>query len=409
MKRNSTITYLMLFFYFSSTLSLPIQYFLGVGLYKYAASFLLAYSAFAFISANKKINLTAINRTNLGLLIYILFLFYGFISGLLNNGIIDAILGLVEYSFYALPLMLLLSAGLIEYKNLIFITKINSYMAVLIGMIGVYQYFYDFLLFGIYNDTEFEELASWSVKRIPSIMISIQIYSAYMCLSAVGIWLVKPFEAKHNIIFIVLILSLGSLSGSQTIIFVALVMIIFGFASINWSEFIYASTLILIITVAAYYSSVDFMDIDPFLRIISVIDFDTALKFFGQINSSRFDIWMESILNTPILAGNGFGSASLLAHGSERFNTESYILQVYYETGLIGLILWFFSFGLNTMIKKPKEHLSKGIIALTIYIFFGFVVHVFFSINLFYTWLLFFGYFSTKNSGVILKEGRIFS
>ena len=53
----------------------------------------------------------------------------------------------------------------------------------------------------------------------------------------------------------------------------------------------------------------------------------------GAGNAERIAAWARAFFDTPPLFGNGIGSASTLIGGAARYNTESFILNVYYEGG----------------------------------------------------------------------------
>ena len=120
--------------------------------------------------------------------------------------------------------------------------------------------------------------------------------------------------------------------------------------------------------------------------------FNLGFSYLSEINDSRTDIWLSVLATSNPISGNGLGSANLLISGSDRFNTESYLLTIYYEGGLILLSSFLAFFVLNLQQKiniKVKKSVIKKFSFFALFFLYAFTVNAYFSVSLAFIWLLF--------------------
>lgn len=378
----------------SSTWALPLKVVSSVDLYKLFSVSLL-FLAIIWTTARLILNprkQKILHKTALlNLVIFGFFILIGFISGTFNDNLINAFLGATEYCLFLFPL-LILSLGRFPFSpHAITLVKLNTFFAVIIGVIGVYQYFFDSLLWGLYIGGEMESLYLWSVKRIPSTMGSIQVYAAYMSFSALALFLIRPFSPANNKFITFVVIILGTLSGGQTYFLMAIVLIACMLLEGRSAVWRIRRVLVLV----AMCSLIFLMwgdwvsEINPIMRFAGLFA-SNPVSYFNEMNSLRLEIWTQTIKDTPFIAGNGFGAASLLVHGAERINTESYLLSVYYESGIIGLV--FMVWLLLNLCTKGQNIVRKNekLLIVLFVMSYAITVHVYYSVFLFIFWLVIF-------------------
>jgi hypothetical protein len=248
----------------------------------------------------------------------------------------------------------------------------------------------------MYDNTAFADLESWGSRRSASLMDSIQVYSCYMSFSLWSVVFLSPFKRKFiNFIFAIIIGIFGLSGGSQAFVLFLCLFVIMR-AGINLLSIVVAISILYI------GGALDlFLDNGgPLARFSSLLN--DGADFFSSLNSDRFDVWALVISLTNPIYGNGLGSSSVALSGGDRFNTESYFLNIYYEGGLIFLVpfLLFFVQILYRNLLVNYEYRSAPYVFALMFLIYGFSVHVYYSVMLFFIWFLFF--FVQKGS---VKEG----
>ena len=367
--------------------ALPINYFTGFKIYQLIIiSLCLSVVSKLFKKLQSKTSIKFSLIKSLNLFIFSIFIIVGFISGAFQNGIWKAFLGSVEYIvvFGLFLFLAFLNFPFCRYMNGLIVNL--SMAAVVVGLLGVYQYYIDSILFGIYSEGVFSNLDSWSLKRVPSIFGSIQVFAAFMTYVILLLFIFKPFHENLNSFIILLLAVLGSFSGSF-LFYGGITLIILGVISHN--KKIYLSLLFLFLFLIIYIYSIFYDEKEnlfmPIFRLITIFSPDGE---FLMSNSERFAIWMNVISQTPLFYGNGFGQASTLVDGPDRFNTESYFFSIYYQTGILGSLLMFI------LLASLLYSASRGLPMFSKIIFSAIVctyllgVHVFYSIMMIPFWLL---------------------
>ena len=320
------------------------------------------------------------------LIFYVFTHLTAWVSGFIQNGPIAATLGLIEYSVYSFIVLLLMTVRF-QTKTLQKIIIFNCNFALIVGGLGLYQFLFDPLLFGIYLNTDYEYFDSWGVKRVNSIMGSIQVYSAYMLFSILAIVNFRPFGAFTNFIYMVLILALGSLGGSQ-LFFVFGPFLIFFYLYRMIGNYFYIFFAFLLFSAIFLFSTlpIDFTEFSTFKRFSDLMSGGGELLV--KLNESRLSIWLQTVQDSNFFSGNGFGSASILVSGSERYNTESFIFSAYYAGGFqLAIFYSVFFLILPFYVSKDRGWLLASINSV-VYFSYALTVHVFFGILLILPWII---------------------
>lgn len=357
---------------------MPVSYFLGVKIYLLLAVIYVVLAIHSFISS---INGTKINVTSLSLLLVSLSILYSVITSIFQTGLLNSLSAVALYLLYVLPLLLFVASGeLIDKINFEFAFKLNVFLAIIVGLVAIYQLRYDPLVLGLYADSSYADFQYWSVKRAASFMGSIQVFGAYMSFSLLAIYAFPPFEKRINALISIAIYFLGLLSGSQLFFFISsIILISIMVNSLRIIDFFLVGVLFLF---SILFLDIELPKFDSFDRLFSI--FEQGSSHIDKLNEGRINIWLSTIENTPILSGNGLGTASLVVSGSGRYNAESYFLNIYYEGGiflLTGFLFMFFYF-----IHRSKFD-NKWMLYF-VYFSYGMSVHVFFSVALFLPWLI---------------------
>jgi hypothetical protein len=374
-KLNSYILFLL---FVSATFSVPISHFFGVKLYALFAAMFWISSLLVFI---KEFPL----KHNLRALVIVAFLIIFIpiiIVSSIMNGIYNSLLGTSLYVIYLIPITLLSSCSIyISNTNHTSLVKCNTMFAIVIGLFGYYQLHIDSTMFGMYSDGAFSSYEFWSVKRAASLLASIQVFSAYMLFSILAIFVFKPFSARPNLLFMLLIFLGGISGGSQTFFFLSTIMVLmFVFQTQKKPEIMMLSafTVVLLFT-----SSNSFLNMDSLERVLKILTM--GFDYFLGMNQERWSIWSGVIEETPFIFGNGIGSASVAVSGAERYNTESFILNAYYEGGIV-LVLFYIILFLTLILNARISSFNKIIVGLVFFLY-AVTVHVFFSVALIFPWI----------------------
>lgn len=356
-----------------SPFNLVFQYFLNFSL-------LYAFLGFCYFYVFCFFYFSSVNGKTKSKVLFLAFwyvsLIFSLILGCIHNGISDSSISILFYILFPLLIFTIIFINGPKLNVEREIVLLNTFLALIIGCIGWYQIYYDPTLLGMYTNSEFSSFEFWSVKRAASILGSIQVYATYMSFTMLSLYLFKPFnnDAYNNAsLFIIFILGLAS--GSQTFFILGLLLLILNFKS----KIVYILPLFLILI----FSNLDIIsNITAVERVINLLT--GGASYIGERNSGRFDIWLDTINNTNFFYGNGLGSASLGVSDKLRYNSESYFLNMYYETGF--LLPLSFSLLLFYIFSTLR---FKVAILFAVFYFSNFItVHTMFSVFLFFPWIL---------------------
>ncbi len=371
-KRNN-MNSIFIFLIFLSPLSFVINSFIGFNpLYFFL---LLAYIFIGF-KFFKEITKVKVEKNSSFFFVWVFFLVFVLVLGAIQNGWYNSLISLIFYTLY--PLLIF---TMIYFNNDVFLDskKIvlnNVFISTFIGLLAIYQLNFDSTIWGLYKSGQFKSYEFWSVKRAASILGSIQVYSTYMLYTIFSIYLYKPFKYPvFNDIFLLVLFLMGTTSGSQSFFVLSALILLLNFKK----------NLIYLFPLTLLFLSVNMdalKNFDSLQRVFNI--FIYGFDYFAGMNSGRLGIWLESIYDTNFLHGNGLGSASLAVDGSDRHNTESYLINMYYEGGVFFII----SFLLVIFNIAYRLKIKYSFIFIFIFIFNLFSVHSMFSVFLFFPWLL---------------------
>jgi len=310
-------------------------------------------------------------------------------NGIVFNGAENAFLGIVLYLLYPLLFFFLIahseSLALISAEQSAWLIKSNFYAFLIVGGLAIYQYFIDPTLLGLYKSSYFSDFYSYSVQRASSILGSIQVFSSYCAFTLLSLYIFKPFSDRFNNFAILFVVGVGGLSGSQ-LFFALSVLVIF----IQFFKVKIGPKLVMLAIIILCFPLIS--NLSAFDRVFSLLSSDTS--YLLARNEGRFDIWFDKLAQLNLFTGNGIGSASILVDGSERVNTESYIINMMFEGGVI-LTFPFIVLLSYCIFKSPR---NDRIVVLIFYISTVLFVHTLFSIFLVFPWLLLYLIYSKPNT-----------
>lgn len=266
------------------------------------------------------------------------------------------------------------------------IAKTNTALAVLVAAGAAYQLYVDPILFGLYADTSYEHIGRWAIPRASSLMGSPQVLSAYMAFSVIMFDAFGRTGRRRDFVVFVVTLVGALLSGSVAAIaaiggyFVVKSMVARPFMLVLWP--VVGGLGFCVLWAVRTFGGID--PRSPVSRVLSIVD-------GGLGNSERIDRWLHAIDLTPFWWGNGIGSASTLVEGADRFNTESYFLNIYYEGGIVLLAGFCLILLRAASTHVPGMNASKwGFLAA--FVLTATVVHAFYATALPVVWVLLFGF-----------------
>lgn len=309
---------------------------------------------------------------------------------------LDVIKASLSYVFFQLFFFLYIDKFGVGALQLI--AKLNMIICVISGGMAFYQIFYDPILFGMYAGTKYEQAGSWGVLRASSLFYSTQVYAAYMACSIVMHDIFINRGRAIDWLFFVFAFSLGLLSGSTGFLFGLIIYFAFKFAFVSIKIF---ATVVIIaaLSVGAIVKSgiiEEYLSqITPVYRIVKALDASEG-KVVSAANSERIDIWVDTIeRNQLIFFGNGIGSASTLVSGTDTFSTESYVLNFYYEGGLL-LFLAYMCLVFSLIKFRYWTLIQYQVPFAFFFVSYGVFVHVFYAVNLPLVWVTLFAFLCTQ-------------
>ena len=244
--------------------------------------------------------------------------------------------------------------------------KLNVYLACVMSIIGIYQYFVDPSIMGlaindIYGSAEMME-SGRVVRRVTSLMGSPQNYSLYIAvITSLVAYLTVP--TKNKIIVYTILISGGGVSGSRAfVVFLLLVLLVNLFinSTVNVKSFskmvkrnilfaLSSGIIILFFNVELSNKTVS--------RMFSFLSDWPALEIYkyhlGTINIPAFLLGKGLGVNERIVV-NFLGSRYYDSVGVYLHSYESYFLSIFMQLGIFGLILFSFAY-IKSMIKAYKR------------------------------------------------------
>lgn len=381
------------------TFSIPIEFFTNISFYPVFFLMFFFLALFIFFEGLCK-NFDSMYRYKVVPVLFLVFYLFthliAWVSGVLQNGILNSTLGLIGYIFYSLPVLMIIASGVrVKYIDRIII--LNCYFSLFVGAVAIYQILFDPLLFGIYVGTNYEAFDNWSVQRANSIMGSIQIYSAYMLFSALSVLNFRPFKESVNFIFVVFYFLAGALGGSQVSIFLGF-LLIFVYAFVSFSprfKFFFFVVLIAVFSGLFIFPS-DALEFGGFKRLSGLAS--GGVDLLMKLNESRLSIWSEAVRNSNFMSGNGLGSASILVSGAERYNTESFIFSAYYSGGFQLAFFYVILFLFLPYYLAKRKGPVIGFVNSVVFFSYALVVHVYFGVLLIIPWVILLGFSALDSS-----------
>lgn len=225
--------------------------------------------------------------------------------------------------------------------------KINIYLSAVIALLGLYQYFFDYTLFGMVTSV-YGVVESNITRRAVSVFGSPQTLGIYLAV-VVGYLITIP-KTRLQWLILLVDMSVMFLSGNKAV-FVFFVAFFATYAKIDrraWRNLLLVGCGLLLFSLALPDTVLVQRMLDPIRFVLT-----------GQ-GDARVGIWMNVLDETQsvwqLLLGHGVGTAERLLFNRYQYgadSTESYVLKLYYEVGLVGLG-WFLAVYL-TAIKQAAR------------------------------------------------------
>lgn len=250
----------------------------------------------------------------------------------------------------------------------------SVFIALIISIFGFIQFFFSKTIFGLipdisYYDIDFTQeslVSSGSIFRVRSILPSSQIFGLYTALSfCLSTHLFKK-KKIHLLTVTTPILFASLLSGQRIVILVYLVYFLLSILSQSRNiiksiikifffsiVIMFALDIVNDILVSSGMASTRLLDV--FTDFSSVVDYE---------QSARWTLWFDLIKNTNPILGNGIGYTFPLEDGTRVVTSESYIVQLYFEGGLLMLLSFLVLYynSLKNSIKQPSEQFKWPIL-----------------------------------------------
>lgn len=370
------------------TLHFPVQHFIGISLHWVAV---LAFLPVAIVQAK----LTRPSSLWFG----------GFLAlvaisaalSLLQLPLRDVVLGLTSYLL--LPVTFFLAMQRDARNRVRTVASVNIWIALVAGAAAYYQLNFDSVLFGLYAGTSYETMDLWLAPRAASFFYSPQVYAAYMVLSVVLHDAVFRRRKSFPGIVPVLMVGFGLLSGSVSVAVCVAAYYLTKIVVCGWQRRSLRTApsagglLLAVLAVGCLQVAFSLapslqrseQQLSPWERMASVGNED---GFAAEANSSRLEVWKGVIAGTNPLGGHGIGSASTLVDGKDRVTTESYVLSLYYEGGVVLIAAFTMLFAGLFMKGVSPEKIAFAVSAAALAV----IAPVYYAWSLAILWILLFGF-----------------
>ena len=312
-----------------------------------------------------------------------------------GNPLITPILGFFQYLiflFFAIFFAHRYLSNHNDHTRSRFFFRSIAYFSILTACGALIQFYVSTDLFGFISNRIYTDIENTHVtKRAISFIASPQALGAFLAVTFPIISIHFSGNRLYKWFFYFLLLVAGLHTGSKSFV-LGLIVYLFLISKTNFKLFI----LVLISSIMFLGSSVISSDVnDTLYRLLAFPQTILSISSYGT-----FMIW-ESFLThktsiTSVILGNGIGS---LATSSQTFfdykvlggSAESFLIQLYFETGLVGIIS-FLIFYIKKSIyvwKSVDRQLGAGSIALLFNMaftpaFFGFTLACFGYLILFF-------------------------
>lgn len=228
-----------------------------------------------------------------------------------------------------------------------------KWFIILLALSTFIQFFYSKNLFGLLESTHYTTVGSRVTPRAVSIFAGSPQSTAFIA-GTVLLFTSGSNHLKLNPIYRILLLFTGILTFSKIFVFFLTAILLVNLST----RIIFQSLKILFIIGISLPFAASMTNLDGINRLTNIID--TILNYNTYIT---FEIWVSQIkLNFKsiynLLFGNGLGVLSrsnenivnILGH----YSSESYILQIYNEIGLLGAIILIVTliYSMNTFYRK---------------------------------------------------------
>lgn len=381
------------------TLHFPIQHFTGIGVHWLVAILFVPVAAM-------QVRLS--RPSSVYFAVYAVLIALSAAVSLLRLPIQEVFLG--SLSYVLLPVTFFLSMQFDASNRIRAVALANAPIALISGIAAYYQLNHDSVLFGLYAGTDYETLEMWGAPRAASFFYSPQIYAAYMAFSVV----------LHDVVFragkwfpgvvVTAIAAFALLSGSLSVVAGIGGYYIVKLVVLHWlgrdKDVLpkvagYVAAVVVVVGLQAVFSYVDSgreaTQVTQTERMLSAATGDGVA---GAANASRLNVWWDVVRSTPFPFGHGIGSASTLVEGKDRPSTESYVLSLYYQGGVLLVAAMAV---LTAAMFAGKRVTTQSAGFAMIFLIFAMVVPAYYAWALAIVWALLFWFSAPENERSIAK------
>lgn len=265
-----------------------------------------------------------------------------------------------------------------DYDFLSFL-KFSIYIAFALSIFGFIQFYFSKTIFGLIPNNEYFDIdftssqfvSSGSTFRIRSILPSSQIFALFTSLSFCLSTIVFKNNKTRFYLISIPILFASLLSGQRIVILVIILFFVSKFVlqSKNNLRSIFLIILPIFLILLAL-RIIDLISTDMGMASTRLMDiFNNFSYIIDYEQNARWSKWISLIKETNPLIGNGIGHTNQFINGTRIVTSESYIIQLYYEGGILlvgSFILLLFNSIQKTLIKKLSSTYLPIIISLFI-------------------------------------------
>ncbi len=296
-------------------------------------------------------------------------------------------------------ILIILSRNSVNWSHLYYLLIVFALIA---SFLGIYQFFYDRSLFGIYDFSDF--YTTELLFRTRGNLSSPQVYGLFLAISSIICFEVLKIENKKKIlIFGLFIVFAAFLSGNKSVVFLVVTYLLFSFWHFFENSKNVRSNIVKGLIVSAFFLGTlvvvnpSFLKIGPSLTLIadrinvfSVVDDSKIIQAEQRGRFRVYDSHWEGITINPlsIIIGDGIGSYSSMSRvaDDERVASESYFLQIFLEFGFLP-ILFLFIILMNSLKTHFRNKSWVNYYILLAIIISSFIVHAFVYPVFFILWL----------------------
>lgn len=292
----------------------------------------------------------------------LLSLSYSLLNGLAQVSLPGFALAYLYFIFWLITFSTLSKGS----ENILFnkYVKIQLYLAVVTSALAIYQFFFDTTIFNLCVYKYYmkaEEYAQYGItKRATALIGSPQNLGIYLALMCQSVFLVD-FKLYKKVFLYVLFFWGGLLSGSGTFIGVTLIFLfIYSFKKRSLALKFLRTFIVLVVIVLIF---ANFGSETPLIH-DSPVDLGTDLRYGNRLDSYNLKavFGVDSLME--ILLGRGLGLSDqgvdrfLDYSGAVLFNSESYLLKLFYEQGALAFVMFMLLYGkaMYSAYKSTYKH-----------------------------------------------------